>query len=46
MNTIKKFLHEQGFYGRVGIRKALVSETNKKKDYYGPRKKKLESWME
>lgn len=31
INTIQKFLHKQGFYGRVGIRKALVSETNRKK---------------
>lgn len=30
-NTLKKSLHEQGFYGRVGIRKPFVSEKNRQK---------------
>lgn len=29
--TVSNYLHEQGFYGRVGIRKPLVTEVNRKK---------------
>jgi transposase len=29
--TLTNFLHEHGFYGRVGARKPFVSETNRKK---------------
>lgn len=29
--TLKNCLHEQGFYGRVGVRKPFVSEKNRKK---------------
>jgi transposase len=30
-NTLRKYLHEQGFCGRVGVRKPFVNETNKRK---------------
>lgn len=29
--TISNYLHEQGFYGRVGVKKPLVTEVNRKK---------------
>lgn len=29
--TIRNFLHEQGFYGRVGAKKPFISETNRRK---------------
>ena len=28
---VKRYLHDQGFYGRVGVKKPLVIESNKKK---------------
>jgi transposase len=30
-NTLRKYLHEQGFFGRVGVRKPFVNETNRQK---------------
>ena len=30
-NTLRKYLHEQGFCGRVGVRKPFVNETNRRK---------------
>src|SRR6266540_5297347 len=29
--TVKRYLHDQGFYGRVGVKKTLVTEPNRKK---------------
>ena len=29
--TVKRYLHDQGFYGRVGVKKPLVTEPNRKK---------------
>jgi DDE superfamily endonuclease/Transposase len=31
INTLRHNLHENGFYGRAGVRKPLVNETNRKK---------------
>jgi hypothetical protein len=31
VKTLSTYLHEQGFYGRVGVRKPFVSEKNKQK---------------
>ena len=40
-NTLKKYLHKQDFYSRVGIRKPFVSEKNKQKEL--PEQEKEES---
>jgi hypothetical protein len=44
--TLKKYLHEQGFYGRVGMRKPFVSEKNKQKRlaWIRERKEWVDEW--
>ena len=46
-HTVERTLHNEGFYGRAGKRKPLVSEANRKKrlKWCKERKKKLEFGM-
>jgi transposase len=39
-NTLRKYLHEQGFCGRVGVRKPFVNEKNRQKRLTWARERK------
>jgi hypothetical protein len=43
-NTVRNYLHNQGFFGRAGVRKPFVSEVNRKKRFAWAKERK--SWEE
>ena len=42
VNTLRSHLHENGLYGRVGVRKPLVTKKSNQKTKLGQRKTRME----